>query len=58
MLQQVDQIAAVAAPGIEHALPRIEAPAQDLIEEVDVDIAELLPQFLTCGSVISRPSLA
>ncbi len=49
MLQQVDQIAAIAAPGIEHALPPIEAAAQDLIEEVDVDIAELLPQFLTEG---------
>ena len=48
MLQEVDEIAAVAASGIEHSLPRIETPAQDLIEEIDVDVAELLPQVLAC----------
>jgi hypothetical protein len=45
VLKQVDEIAAIAASGIEYARSRIETPAQDLIEEVDVDIAELPPQF-------------
>ena len=45
--KQIDQIPAVAAPGIEHAATRIEAAAHDLIEEVDVDVAELRAQLAT-----------
>ena len=52
MLQQVDEIAPVAAAGIEDARPRIKPAAQDLIEEIDVDVAELLPQFLAGRQLI------
>ena len=33
-------------------MPAVEPAAQDLIEEVDVDVAELLPQFLTGGQLL------
>jgi hypothetical protein len=39
--QEVDQIAAVTASGIEHAAARVESASQDLVEQVDVDVAEL-----------------
>ena len=45
MLQEVDQIPAVAAAGVEHARARIEPAAQQLIEDVDVDVAELRAQL-------------
>jgi hypothetical protein len=54
VLQQVDEIAAVTASGIEDATSPIEAAAQDLIEEIDVDVAELLPQFLASGRLTHR----
>ena len=38
--EQVHEVAAVAAAGIEHARPAIETAAQQLIEQVDVDLAE------------------
>ena len=44
-LQQIDQISSVAAASIEDTRPRVEASAQQLIEEIDVDVAELRPQF-------------
>src|SRR4051812_25805436 len=40
--QQVHEIAAVSASGIEHPHSRTDAPSQQLVEEVDVDVAELL----------------
>ena len=49
LLQQIDQISSVAAAGIEHARPRVEASAQQLIEEIDVDVAELRPQLAADG---------
>ena len=49
MLQEVDQIPAVAAPGVEHTRTRVEPAAKNLIEEVDVDVAELRSQFATDG---------
>ena len=39
---QVDQIAAFPASGVEHPPPPIETAAQQLIEQVDVDVAELV----------------
>ena len=39
--QEIDQIAAITHPGIEHPRAVIEAALQNLIEEVDVDLAEL-----------------
>ncbi len=45
-LQQIDQVTAITTAGIEHALPRIEAATQDLVEQVDVDVAELVAQFV------------
>jgi hypothetical protein len=44
MLQQIDQIAAPTAARIHHAHAWLDPPAQDLIEQVDVDIAELIAQ--------------
>src|SRR5688572_7559910 len=38
--QEVHEIAPVAAACVEHTPPRIEAPSEDLIEQVDVDLAE------------------
>src|SRR6202030_1702216 len=38
---KIDQVAAGAAPRIEDAHPRRDAPAQKLVEEVDVDRTEL-----------------
>ena len=40
--QQVDQVAPVAASGIEHAHAGRNVPAQNLIEDIDIDLAELL----------------
>jgi hypothetical protein len=40
--EQVDKIAAVTATSIEHTHARDNVPAQDLIEDVDIDLAELL----------------
>ena len=38
--EKVDEIASVAAPRIEYACAAIEPAPQDLIEEIDVDLAE------------------
>ena len=42
--EQIHEIAAAAASGIEHAHARGDASAQQLIEHVDVDVAELVLQ--------------
>lgn len=39
---QVHEVAAASAAGIEHAHVRPDVAAHDLIEEIDVDVAELL----------------
>ncbi len=40
--QEIDEVAAGAAAGVEHAHARRDAAAQQLIEEIDVDVAELI----------------
>jgi hypothetical protein len=40
--QQVDEVAAVAASSVKHAHSRRNVTAQDLIEDVDIDLSELL----------------
>ena len=45
VLQEVDQVPAVAAAGVEHARAGVEPAAKNLIEEIDVDVAELRPQL-------------
>jgi hypothetical protein len=42
--QQIDEIAAVAAAGVEDAHPGADVAAQDLVEDVDVDLAEFVLQ--------------
>ena len=42
--QQPDQVAPAAAPGVQHRPHAVEAPAQQLVEQVDVDVAERLAQ--------------
>jgi hypothetical protein len=42
LAQQVNEIAAVAAAGVEHAQVGSDVTAEELIEEVDVDLAELV----------------
>ena len=37
----MDEVAAVTASGVKHAHAGLDVPAQDLIEYVDVDLAEL-----------------
>ena len=54
--EQVDQVAAVAAAGIEHARPAIEAAAQQLIEQIDVDLAERRRQLDARRRDRPRPS--
>jgi hypothetical protein len=41
MPKEIPQIAAVAAPGVEYTPSAIEPAAKELIEEVDIDLAEL-----------------
>ena len=43
--QEVHEVAAVAAPCVEHPAAPIKASARDLVEQVDVDLAEHLPQL-------------
>ena len=42
LLEHVYKVAARAAAGVEHANARRDSSAQDLVEEVDVDVAELI----------------
>ena len=44
--QQKDDVAAAAASGIEDAHARPDSPAQQLIEQVDVDVAELFAEVV------------
>ena len=41
LAQQVHQVSAIAAAGVEHPHLRGDIPAQNLVEDVDVDLAEL-----------------
>ena len=41
LAQQVDEIASAATAGVEHAHARADPAAQQLVEQVDVDVAEL-----------------
>jgi hypothetical protein len=49
--KQVNQISAISAPGVEHALALRDIPAQDLIEDVNIDLAELVLKSQRCASV-------
>lgn len=40
LAQQVDEVASATAAGVEHPPARGDAAAQQLVEEVDVDVAE------------------
>ena len=40
--QQVNEVAPVSASGVKHAHAGLNVAAQDLIEDVDIDLAELL----------------
>ncbi len=44
LAQQVDQVSTVSAAGIENPHLRRDVAAQDLVEDVDVDLAELVLQ--------------
>jgi hypothetical protein len=44
--QEVDQVSAIATSGIEYAASRIEPAFQDLVEEIDVDLAERRAELL------------
>ncbi len=39
--KKVHKVSAVAAPGVEHARVLFDIPAQDLIEDINIDLAEL-----------------
>jgi hypothetical protein len=41
LAQQVHQVSSVTASGIEHTHSGLDVAAQDLIEDVDIDLAEL-----------------
>ena len=41
LTQQVDEVAAHSAAGVDDAVAGRDAPAQDLVEQIDVDRAEL-----------------
>jgi hypothetical protein len=45
VLNEKRQVAPCAAPGVQNTAAAIEAAAQQLIEQIDVDITESLPQF-------------
>jgi hypothetical protein len=42
LAQQVDQVPPVTASGIEHSHARCNIPAQNLVEDIDIDLPELL----------------
>ena len=44
VLQQIDEIAAAAAAGVQYPHAANDAAAQELVEQVDVDCAELILQ--------------
>ena len=49
--EQVDEVAPVAAAGVEHAHAGRDPPAQQLVEQIDVDVAELIFQRWSCERV-------
>jgi len=46
--QKIDQVAAGTAAHIDHPHSRGDSPPQELVEDVDVDLAELLVKWLQC----------
>ena len=42
LAKQVNEIPAVSAPGVEHAHTLVDISAEDLIEDVNIDLAELV----------------
>jgi hypothetical protein len=40
LAQQVAQVSTLAATGVEHSRPPVEAAPKQLVEEIDVDVAE------------------
>ena len=52
-LQQIDEVSSAAARRIQHAHARADAPAKQLIEQVDVDLPELA---LEIRQGLPRPS--
>jgi hypothetical protein len=40
--QQIDEVATVAATGVQYLHPRSDVAPQELVEDVDVDLAELV----------------
>jgi hypothetical protein len=41
LLQKIDEIPPLATARVQHAAAPVETPAQELIEEIDVDLAKL-----------------
>ena len=63
VLEEEDEVATVPAAGIEHTTPAIEVSPCELVEEVDVDVAECGPQLDAGGchkglAVAGGPSAA
>ena len=48
--KQVNEVSAVSAPGVEYAHALVDISAQDLIEHVDIDLAELFLNIQRCAS--------
>jgi hypothetical protein len=57
VLEQIDKVAPAAAAGVENAHATTDASAQKLIEQVDVDVAELIVEIHGTGSIVvlARP---
>ncbi len=51
LAKQVNKIPAVSAPGVEHAHTLVDVSAEDLIEHVNIDLAELFLYGQRCVSV-------
>ena len=43
--KEIDQVAAVAATGVEHGIARGDATAERLVEQIDVELTELIRQI-------------
>jgi hypothetical protein len=54
--QEGDEVAAPAAPGVEHAHPLHDPAAQQLVEQVDVEVPELRAQSIRESCHRSYPS--
>jgi hypothetical protein len=56
--EKMDEVSAVAAAGVEDAHAGCDVAAQDLVEDVDVDLAELLLQVHCCFSFHKAPHVS